>query len=287
MTTAVPAARVPRKYTPKEVEKIEAVKEEAPPPWWSKIDLTVDQGFGGWTQRTNGPFVHGMVRVSDGQWVLPPIKCKEYMQDTVLTKYLPGTFPQFGYKPSSDLIKGQRLAIVFGFPRPLGITDVLVDSIRAGAEGFKKYALPGVNVNITRIPGTLTVSGWKKDGTPIEWDPVVVEYDEKIEAHPAMFSLFMSWLRAGGLGNLSGLDNPANWAGEHTAPLQSLFTYLDAQDWDRVKASLTTHKPRLKLLQSKMEQSAEVNYGNVKKAGLASHSGSGFAIYLGSTNDYY
>jgi hypothetical protein len=278
MTTSVAPAKKPVKSNTE--AKTAAITEA---PWWSKINLTVEEKFGGWSQRSGGYFVLGMVRVSDGKWVLPPIKCKEYLQDTVLTKYLKQSFGACGYIPKTDDIVGQKLAIVFGFPRVLETTKLLTDMLRAGASSFNKHVLPDAAITITPIEGTLTVSGWQRNSVPEEWDPVVVEYDDKIESHPAMFSLFVSFLRAGFAVNTPAFNNPK--LGTTNIQPNANLGCLDGADYVRAE-HIRICAPRFEFLLSKVGKDAEANYQGVMKAGCAGHSSSGWDHYKTTSSDF-
>jgi hypothetical protein len=150
--------------------------------------------------RKDGPVVLGMVRMSDGAWVLPPIKCKEYAQDTIATKHLGKQKAAFGYYPDVDALKNQRLALVFGAYTEMGMTSIIEALLRKGEALFHYLTDNAFNPCVYgTTPATFYAPVWAgSDSKPAQFDGLVIEYDERIEHHPMLFGTFLACLRAGG-----------------------------------------------------------------------------------------
>lgn len=257
--------------------KVAAVNPE--PPWHDKIPRGKQPTSSkGWHMRTHGIITLSMVRKSDGQAVLPHIKCREYLQDVLGAKYLGFTDRAYSYEANPELIKDQELALVVGVLWP----EKFLPLVQWGmAEGIKTFQALTRNAFaepiVTLLDGDFRASPWHDKETEPAGKMIVVEYDQRIENHPAMFSLFVACLRSGasfpGTGDCA---RDALFYNQQTTGCGS----LDKEDGARLRYFMEEKRGMLPLLiDNCINKPVDEVYKNLRSRGLggnnAMHTGSG------------
>lgn len=160
-------------------------------------------GGSAWAMRVTGWGVIALVN-EDGTWVMPPIKCKSYIDDAIAGA-LTGKddYGACGYHLPIEYLYKKNLSLVWGFVP--GVFEFGLHTLRLGEAWFHKLTGHMFSAfKYTVLDGKMQW-WWKDDKNElIQFSSVLIEYDGRINWSHLMHSLMIVCFRAGWVFETSG-----------------------------------------------------------------------------------